>query len=397
MAGLSRTWVAPLSVFAASLVFAIVLGLTLACQPSETDRLEERWALLGVPEVEFVFLGDLTSDERESIRRELKAAQVNFAEHFGAVTSDFRVYLSTDRALLNERVTLEQLEVGPLLYTCGGDASGQTILISLEDCFDSDRARGGPLAHLYFLVLQRKAGTPHGPAGSTRWMVEGSATYASAIHKEIQGHRSLTARREGARLRVSAYGTEALYDWGFLAVDRLVERPGPEAILEFFRLGSHRVAFRSAFDMNVDAFRNSFERHLSEVASPFEWRIAGTVLDSDGPPVEGMWLWAVVRIEGEAWVIGHDETDTSGVFEFIGPGSGYTIRVWLQCPRDDDVVQWVHGGEWGAAGLVADSDGIWEPGQEGAEPFTDGERDRTGLAITLPETRDSLVAKHCEP
>ena len=51
----------------------------------------------GCPEAEFVFLGDFTGEEQKSIRRELKVAQVVFAEHFGAVTSDFTVYVEHGR------------------------------------------------------------------------------------------------------------------------------------------------------------------------------------------------------------------------------------------------------------------------------------------------------------
>ena len=409
MAGLSRTWVAPLSVFAASLVFAIVLGLTLACQPSETDRFEERWVELGVPEAEFVFLGDLTSDERESIRRELRVAQVVLAEHFGAVTSDFTVYVSTDLDLLNQRIAVDRPDIPPAWLTCGGFAPRGALLLVLQDCGEELRARGGPMAHEYFHILQWHAGrlerTPQ-----RFWLVEGSAVYASSLVSEAQGRRSLATRRKSARLVWSSLGqrfpfrgdlSEAEYDAhlylvGFLAAEWLVEQAGQEAILSFYRLGSHDTAFHRAFGIRLEGFYSAFEKHRLEVAPPFEWRVEGTVLGANGAPVGRLDVFAMVRIEGERWTAGIGETDAQGNFEFPAPGSGYTLGVFLQCPRSD-IFQWVHAGEWGAAGLVADSDGIWEPGQEGAEPFTDGERDRTGMVIELPETRDSLVAKHCEP
>ena len=418
MAILRRTAVVSLIVLGAALVIALVIalvvGLVLAFQPAEADPLEKRWALLDVPEVEFVFLGDFTAAEQESIRRELKAAQVNFAEHFGAVTSDFTVYMSTDLALLNERVALDRPELQRVWFTCGGSVPGRAILMILKDCPDDDRAHGGPLAHEYFHILQRNAGNWSNAAeGSTLWIHEGSAVYASAIHSDIQGRISLTARREGARLAWSAsaassaaraintvFGPGAIvnvYSVGFLATEWLVERAGPEAVLEFFRLGGHRTAFQRAFGISVSGFLTAFEEHRMEVAPPFEWQIAGTVLGSDGLPIEGTAAWVVVRIEGAAWRAGQDETNTRGVFEFIGPGSGYTIGLFFQCPRADGVEEWVRSGEWGAAGLVADSDGIWDPHDEVAEPFLDGERDRTGMVIRLPETRDSLIAKHCEP
>ena len=95
MADLNRTGVASLVLLAATFVFAVVLGFILAFGSSEPDPFEERWAELGVPEAEFVFLGDFKAAERESIRRELRVAQVVFFEHFGAVSSDFTAYVST--------------------------------------------------------------------------------------------------------------------------------------------------------------------------------------------------------------------------------------------------------------------------------------------------------------
>ena len=99
---LSRTAVGSLAVLAATLVFAVVLGFVLAFGSSEPDPWEERWAELGVPEAEFVFLGDLSSSEQKSMRRELRVAQVVLAERFGAVSSDFTVYVGTELDALNE-------------------------------------------------------------------------------------------------------------------------------------------------------------------------------------------------------------------------------------------------------------------------------------------------------
>ena len=84
---------------------------------------------------------------------------------------------------------------------------------------------------------------------------------------------------------------------------------------------------------------------LRVVAPSFEGRIGGTVLGSDGGAIEGVYVYALVRIEGEAWEAGRGKTGPEGDFEFVAPGSGYTLGVWIQCPRDD-IVQWVYGGEW---------------------------------------------------
>ncbi len=401
---LSRSGVASLVALAA------VLGFVLACSPSETEQLDERWEELGVPEAEFVFLGEFTADEQEVIRRELRVAQVVLSEHFGAVTSDFTVFVSTDLDTLNERIAADRPDIPPIWFTCGGLSPRRALLLVLQDCPDEVKARGGPVAHEYFHTLQWHVGRLE-RIPQRFWLIEGSAGYASALVDEAVGRRSLETRREAAQLVWSSMG-EGFPTWGdlsqseyyahlhqigFLAAEWLVERAGPEAILEFFRLGSHDTAFHRAFDIPLEGFYAAFEAHRLEVAPPFEWRAAGTVVDSAGQPAGGLDVFAVVRIEGEAWVAGTGETDEQGAFEIQAPGSGYTIAVWLQCPRDDGLEKWVYAGEWGEDGFVADADGIGDSRGEGAEPFTDGERDRRDLVIELPVTRAELVEKHCGP
>jgi len=382
----------------ASLLALVGVVVLAGCGQSATERLDEQWAELGVPEAEFVFLGDLTAGEQEATRRELRVAQVVFMEHFGAVTSDFTVYVSTDLDLLNEQIAVEHGGSG-LHSACNGIAVRTAVFLSIEECPDADDY-GQNLAHVYFHILRFDAGTLLGWAqGGLRWTAEGSAAYAAALFNEAQGRRTLAALRRGKQLAWAAgliEGERYAYNYGFLATDWLAERAGAEAVLKYFRLGGHRAAFESAFGMSLAAFNSEFEAHLADVASPFEWRVAGTVLGSDGAPIERLHVYAAVRIEGEAWGAGTGETDDQGVFEFPAPGTGYTIAIWLQCPRDNGIEEWVRAGEWGEAGFVIDEDGIGDPREEGAEPFTDGERDRTGLIIEIPETRDSLIAKHCE-
>ena len=419
MIALSRRVIASLVALAAVLVLAVVLGFVLAFGSSDTKTIEERWAELGVAEVEFVFAGDFTSDERESIRLELKTAQVVYAKHFGAVMSDFTVALVTDLASLNEGLAERGAERG-IWFTCGGAAASQVILIVLEDCGSADRAIGWPLAHEYFHILQQEAGS----LASTRqrgtvsqmpwldWLVEGSAVYASTLVSEEQGRVPLDVRRASLQRLWSGLGQPLPlfrssldtdeHDWyaynvGFLATELLVERAGPEAILAFFRFGGHAGAFEAAFGISLIDFLAAFEEHRLEVAQPFEWQVSGTVLGADGAPFPNMDVYAAVQIGGyESWV-GIGKTGTDGRFELAGPGSDYSIRLLFQCPRDDGVIERVNVGGWGATGFVADDDGIWENQEEGAEPFTDEERDRTGMVIQLPETRESLIAEHCGP
>ena len=178
---------------------------------------------------------------------------------------------------------------------------------------------------------------------------------------------------------------------------RSVARAGPEAILTFFRTGAHQAAFEGAFGLSVDSFVNDFEAYRLEVAPPFEWQIAGTVLDDNDMSFEGISIGVTVRIAGELWLVSSHTTGDGGVFEFTGLGSGYSLGVWLQCPDTDDT--WgrtVLVGEFGEDGFVTDDDGVYETGDEGAVPFDDEDQDRTDLLIQIPTTRTELEAEHCE-
>ena len=394
----TRAGVASLVVLAAALVFGVVLGFVLAFGSGDKDAIEERWADLGVSEVEFVLLDDFTRAERESLERELKAAQVIFAEHFGAVTSDFRVYVSADLEGLNERVA--EYGGAEFQFTCGGLAPGRAIFLALSPCPEADEY-GVFLAHEYFHMLQDEVG--HRIGGVRRlsdWLRESSAFYAGGLFDEAQGRRALATLRQVARLRwrsfeESSYSSPPYYVVGFLAVDWLAERAGPKALLEFFRLGQHRAAFETAFGISVDAFGDSFERHRREVAPPFAWTVAGTVVDPDFMPIEGIEVHITVRIEGRPWSAGMTETDSQGEFESSAPGSAYTLGFFVLCLGDDGTPEWVHAGHWGADGFVGDADGSYDDEEDRAEPFADGERDRTDLLIEIPETRESLIAKGC--
>ena len=413
----SRAGIVSLALLAAALVLGLVaLGFVLAFGSSDTDSWEERWAELGVEEAEFVFLGDVTEGEQEMIRRELKVAQVVYAEHFGAVTSDFRVYVSTDLEGLNEHIG--EHGGGELEFACGGTAPRGAVFLALDECEAEDH--GWILAHEYFHMLQWEARGPGrnrleepGPGNTwLGWIVEGSAVYAHTRFSEALERGILGSRREGTRVVWSALGqafpkyfsevsgtpeeSTWVYRLGFLAVDWLVDRTGPPAILKFFRLGAHGAAFETAFGLSVASFHDAFERHRQEVAPPFAWIVAGTVVGPDGMPVEGIEVHITVRIEGRPWSAGKTETDSQGEFESSAPGSAYTLGFFVLCLGDDGTPEWVHAGHWGGDGFVGDADGSYDDEEDRAEPFADGERDRVGVVIELPETRESLIAKGCK-
>jgi len=381
---------------------------------SSPGTAEERWTRLEVPEPDIVFLGDFSDEERAAIIREVKSIQVHHHERFGVVTSDFTLYVSTERELLTEpfHALLEGNLRRPDLpdwLTCDGLTYPPVTLIALETCDEEVRKRGGPIAHEYFHILQHHVGMvspAHGDMWPS-WLAEGAAVYASTHHAEEQGRGTVAWRRQAARLAWSGVGLgffgegfrNALVtfpspamprDAGFLAVEWLVERKGEEALMEYFRLGGGRHEFEEAFGMSPDEFRVAFEEHRQEVAPPFERRIAGQVVNPDGGPIRTAWVSVLVWLEGERVQVVGERTNPYGEFEFNGPGSGYALAVQLICPTRSVVV-----GEWGEDGFVANEDGRWNKEDEGAKPFT-REAHRTGMDLELPETEQALLDRHCE-
>ena len=183
---------------------AVLLGV--ACG-SGGETLEERWARLDVAEPKIVSLGDWTDEEEAAITREVKSVQVHHHGRFGVVTSEFTLYISTERELLTEPFrerygrNVHQPDL-PAWFTCDGFTFRQAIFIILETCDEEERARGGS---------HRARVLPHPPAPSwggepphadtwTSWLAEGSAIYASAHHAEEHGRWTVDWRREAARL-----------------------------------------------------------------------------------------------------------------------------------------------------------------------------------------------------
>ena len=58
-----------------------------------------------------------------------------------------------------------------------------------------------------------------------------------------------------------------------------------------------------------------------------------------------------VRVTARRWAAGNSETDAQGEFKFAAPGSGYTLGLWLNAPRNDGVEEWIHAGPVGRGRL----------------------------------------------
>lgn len=396
------------------LLAVALLGIALAFVGPSPSTVEERWRALGVPEPRVEFIGDFTDVERIAWVRELKDAQVFYAERFGAVASDFTTYFGDDLEALNEIFRQAHGDDRSIPHACGGMAPAKTLFIILEACPDEVRRQGGPIAHEYFHIIQQDLlGRDLVADGRVvpLWMAEGSAVYASALHAETRYPGTLSALREGARSEWSAFGEPLprsfddaagedvgilAYRVGLLAVEWLVDRTSPRALMDYFRHGGGQAQFEAAFGMPWDEFHAAFERHRAAVAPPYEWMISGRVLGPDGEPLEDVLVLVVVRRPGEVPLpAGNARTDADGAFAFRGPGRLYTLALTMVCPDGDWLTgPWAFIGEWGADGLAASADGI-SPPADGAKPFAGMPQDRTDIAITLPETPEARAARLC--
>ena len=401
----------------AVLLAAALLGIALAFARPSPPTVEERWRALGVPEPRVEFIGAFTDAERIAWVRELKDAQVFYAERFGVVASDFTAYFGDDLDALNEIFRELHGEDRSIPFTCGGMAPAKTLFIILEGCVDEVRQRGGPIAHEYFHIIQQdllgRSLLADGPVVPT-WLVEGSAVYANMLMEEVRYPGILSRVREGVWSRWSALarplpdafdsddeGMEEhsgvlAYGIGFLAVEWLVGRTSPQALMDYFRQGGGQPQFEAAFGMSWDEFHAAFEKHRASVAPPYEWMIGGAVLDPEGEPLEGIQVLAILRRPGEAPLpAGDAHTDERGEFVFRGPGRLFILALAMVCPDGNQLTgPWAFLGEWGADGFAASEDGF-SPPAVGAKPFAGAPQDRIGIVITLPETPEALAARFC--
>lgn len=400
----------------AVLLAVALLGIALAFAGPSARTVEERWLALGLPEPRIEFIGDFTDVERIAWVRELKDAQVFYAERFGAVASDFTAYFGDDLDVLNEIFRELHGEDYSIPFNCGGMAPAKTLFIILEGCVDEVRLRGGPIAHEYFHIIQQdllgRDLLADGPVVPV-WLVEGSAVYASMLMEEVRYPGLLSRLRESVWSEWSALaqplpdafsndgdGMEEhsgvmAYRIGFLAVEWLVGRTSIQALMDYFRQGGDQAQFEAAFGMPWDDFHAAFEKHRASVAPPYEWMIGGAVLDPEGEPLEGIQVLAILRRPGEAPLpAGTTLTDGRGEFVFRGPGRLFTLALAMVCPDGSQFGPWAFIGEWGADGLVANED-VGSPPAVEAKPLAGAPRDRIGIIITLPETPEALVARLC--
>lgn len=362
---------------------------------------QARWLQQGWAQPRIVLLDDVPIEERLALRAGWESAQRFQAEHFGVITSDFTVYIGEHYTSIADSYR-EAFGRDIPSHQCA-TAWGRAVFIVLSTCINS------PFAHEYFHIVQQNL-SAHDYRGTPEWLYEGSAEYVEQL--QIQSLGVPQHYREGVpRDRrqtdyvlwsalgrpLTDYADESLegsqrltlnYGVGFLAVEKLVDEARHGALIDYFRLlasvGSWRAAFAQAFGMSVDAFYVAFEAHRLEVAPPFDRRIQGTVHGSDGWPVEGVQVLAVVRVEGNPTpqVVGRGLTVEHGAFDFTGPGKDYFLVLQAQCAPRPSIV-----GGFGGEGFATD----WRD----TPPFAGVDQDRIGVAIELPVALAEFESRYC--
>lgn len=348
---------------------------------------EERWLQPGWPAPDIVLAGDSHYDDRDGYLQLVRDVQAFFARRYGAVTSEVTFYLASDRESLEDSYSRVRGDT-PFPGFCA-DYGSQVAFIATYRCL--------PIAHEYFHAIQDKLSGGAYVQGPT-WTYEGSAFYTDLQHRYSNGQASLLPGQRftwatlGPEVTLETEVTLSSYEYSILlgnhAFEWLAGEAGEKAIIDYFALlktsGAWEEAFHGAFGLTVDDFHARFEEHRREVAPPFEWRVTGTVLDRNSQPVEGIGVWVIAYVEGQLASNLLSRTGADGSFAIEhAPGSGYALLMTYSCPGGGrrDI------GGYGQGGFTTDG--------RNAPPFTGEDRDRQGLAITLPLTLAEFERDTC--
>jgi len=360
-----------------------------------------------------VFPGGASDQLQARVREDLESVLAFYGQQYGIQADpDFTVYVAKDVESLiqvqkddgDEIDDAEAASIRARWDRAGGWAGGKIVVKQASwsrNLSTSDIAKGRyTLTHEYFHILQNQLSDGQ----ASRWLVEGTATWAEDDHQTIDGSSTREDAREGRASAVtkstpSLRSTESdnatwQYTLGWLATDRLTAAAGDESYIEFWRrlapteIGSYhlwtptpdwRTAFQEAFGVPVSSFYADFDAWQREqaaangvAASPGDddarW-IRGRVTDESGVPVSGVFVNAI-RVEGETSIGWRQraETGADGAFTVRAPESGdYRVSVDI----NDDCT------------LYYSNDGLTEEPDD-APPITVAKSDAQGVNIRLP-------------
>ena len=309
-----------------------------------------------------VFAGGAPESLQTAVRRDSVDVMNHFADEFGVQPdgSILTVYVATDPESLTEALERDGREAGDiygLWYLSGGwaDPSGY-IVLKLEQWQPDDQGvygeytvGRGVLAHEYYHAIQQQMSS----TDAAQWLVEGGADWAeagvrrrdaaSSLAEELADNRQSMLSGDAPPLDHAERSVDTWhYTLGALASDRLAQRSGADALLEFWRqllpeplgpLGRWQSrppwqsVFRSVFGLSVDSFYAEFASWRAGLAPA---SIRGRVVGPDGAGLP------YVRITGRSPRLADDQydwfdtyTDHSGGFELAAPGGGVQLGVDL--------------------------------------------------------------------
>ena len=252
-----------------------------------------RWWEGGSATPRLVTLGEVPSAEESAARAELEAMEAFFAEHFDAGAADYTVYIAADWPSAEERYR-EIFYWRDSPSSCL-DYTIPSVLFVILPCEESLSS----LAWLHFWNLQEQTApraNPYTPGADgvhpqgAAWLHLGTRQYAHYAYlrsvqpetgRQLRGRLISRASRAGESLREiesqtrTHYVSTLLAAWearGFLAAERLAERAGAPALLDYYLLVESsedwRHAFERAFGLSLERFYGIVDPYINEIAPP---------------------------------------------------------------------------------------------------------------------------------
>ena len=339
------------------------------------------------------FLGEVPEFLQDEIRFEADLVAGIFIDRFGMTPPETAITFATTRERLARAYRELTGTAPPETARCFAKqlADGRyAIFIQIGNCgfgYTVGEAAGFVLAHEYFHVLQLSlAPGLEGP----HWLIEGSAEYAMAIFSDARKSLPYAAFRNAVLLRAASW-TGSLrsagaderyppghehYTLGFLAVERLVELAGEEAILDYFRRApasaDWRDAFEAAFGVTVEAFYEAFEPYRAEAVADYR-TIRGRVTGPGGEGVDGVTLLAL------------DPSETRGGFSESAPDGSFSIGFTRDGSYRIEVYVFDAAGLCHLAGLyVADGAALATSTHDATYVAVEAGEPVTGMDVRLP-------------
>ena len=246
---------------------------------------DARWWQSGTAPPPVVFVGEFTDERRSEIEESVDGVRAVFAERWGVEAAP-TIYVGDLESITPTYRRIRGRE--PPDRHCANHSRGIIFFFSKPLCI-ADHS----VPHEYFHALQNSL-SGAGYYDVPKWLLEGSAVYAEAVHAALRSdeltvpeHLDRRESRAASQLRASALPRlaeigafddfHALHDSigyrvGFIAARWLVDNSSEESMIGFFTAVAESArwqdAFESAFGVVVDEFYKQFEAYLGEVAPP---------------------------------------------------------------------------------------------------------------------------------